>query len=121
MVFLAIIILLFCVGILVSKVIFDALKGKGRLFGLTFRPLDCPKCGERVPYARKPLSIRQALWGGWTCINCGAELDKWGTDISSSVEARNGSSKLSDGLNPILPFDVTGKTPIERVFLDEDK
>lgn len=38
----------------------------------------CPNCGGAVPTLRKPASPRQALWGGWTCVQCGTEIDKWG-------------------------------------------
>lgn len=38
----------------------------------------CPNCGGAVPTLRKPASVRQALWGGWTCAQCGTEIDKWG-------------------------------------------
>jgi rubredoxin len=35
----------------------------------------CPKCGTSLPRARKPTSIRQMLFGGWTCPNCKVELN----------------------------------------------
>ena len=38
----------------------------------------CPKCGTGLPAIRSPNSFRQAMWGGWTCSTCKAELDKWG-------------------------------------------
>lgn len=36
----------------------------------------CPKCGNMLPFVRKPTSPEQALHGGWTCGKCGAELDR---------------------------------------------
>ncbi|MFT3712363.1 MAG: hypothetical protein QM817_32350 [Archangium sp.] len=44
-------------------------------------PSACPKCGAGLPQIRAPKNLRQALWGGWTCINCNTELDKWGRVI----------------------------------------
>jgi hypothetical protein len=41
-------------------------------------PTACPQCGTRLPQARIPKNVRQAMWGGWTCQSCGIELDKWG-------------------------------------------
>lgn len=38
----------------------------------------CPKCGAALPAVRVPTALKQALWGGWTCQQCKAELDKWG-------------------------------------------
>lgn len=38
----------------------------------------CPECGTPFPMVRKPDSLSQMLWGGWTCSGCGGELDKWG-------------------------------------------
>jgi predicted RNA-binding Zn-ribbon protein involved in translation (DUF1610 family) len=49
--------------------------GLSRMFGMK-----CPKCGTAMPTIRKPTSMRQALWGGWTCPNCGATLDKYGRE-----------------------------------------
>ncbi len=34
----------------------------------------CPECGTPCPTLRVPLNPRQAMWGGWTCSCCGAEL-----------------------------------------------
>jgi hypothetical protein len=44
-------------------------------------PSACPKCGAGLPTVRVPKNLRQALWGGWTCVNCNTELDKWGRVI----------------------------------------
>jgi hypothetical protein len=38
----------------------------------------CPECGTPVPTFRNPSSIRQALWGGWTCSICHTEMDRHG-------------------------------------------
>ena len=38
----------------------------------------CPACNEKLPVVRKPKNLRQVLWGGWTCQNCGVEVNKWG-------------------------------------------
>jgi len=46
--------------------------------GFNVRALNCPQCGTTLPTLRKPTSLRQALWGGWTCASCGCETDKWG-------------------------------------------
>ncbi len=37
---------------------------------------DCAVCGAPMPkwfYRKK--SVREVLWGGWTCSQCGARLD----------------------------------------------
>ncbi len=41
----------------------------------------CPECGEPQPVVRRPANWRQAIWGGWTCPSCYAELDRWGRKI----------------------------------------
>ena len=46
-------------------------------WGINTRPVNCPACGCTVPHVRQPKSIRQELWGGWTCEKCGCEMDKW--------------------------------------------
>ena len=36
----------------------------------------CPRCAAGLPKYRRPASLRQALWGGWTCPKCGCESDR---------------------------------------------
>ena len=40
----------------------------------------CPKCKHRAGWGNKR-TLHQMLWGGWTCKNCGAELDRKGNVI----------------------------------------
>lgn len=42
---------------------------------------NCPQCGKPFPKFRKPKTRRQRLWGGWTCPNCGCEVDRKGRKI----------------------------------------
>ena len=42
----------------------------------------CPECGTAVPMFRNPKSLRQALWGGWTCSLCGTEMDRNGNSLA---------------------------------------
>ena len=86
------------VGILIFR---DTKRGYGK-WGLNMQPLrkfpsiffrwnsnpqnylaqvHCQSCHEALPQKRKPTSLNQLLWGGWTCSNCGAEVDKWGKEI----------------------------------------
>jgi hypothetical protein len=51
-------------------------------WGINFKPVKCPRCGTPAPTIRKPTSLDETLWGGWTCPNCGCKVDKWGRDIS---------------------------------------
>lgn len=55
---------------------------KGR-WGINLDTVACPRCRTPAPLARRPASRRQALWGGWTCEKCGAEIDKWGREIAA--------------------------------------
>ena len=43
----------------------------------------CPGCHTPQPFWRRPTSLKQALWGGYSCPNCHRELDKWGREISA--------------------------------------
>jgi hypothetical protein len=43
----------------------------------------CPHCKAPLPRFRVPRSLRQELWGGWMCPTCGAEVDKWGRELST--------------------------------------
>jgi hypothetical protein len=51
------------------------------LFGLLAPPKKCPECGEPAPKVRTPANRRQALWGGWTCPECGTEMDRRGRRV----------------------------------------
>jgi hypothetical protein len=50
-------------------------------WGINLAPVSCPRCGTLQPRRRRPRNTRQYLWGGGTCAQCGAELDKWGREI----------------------------------------
>ena len=51
-------------------------------WGINFSAVSCPCCKATLHQMRKPRSLRQALWGGYTCAACGAEVDKWGRQIN---------------------------------------
>ena len=61
-------------------VVRDTIRQRGK-WGLNFKPVTCTQCGTPMPVVRKPANLRQALWGGGTCPECGFELDKWGQPI----------------------------------------
>jgi hypothetical protein len=44
----------------------------------------CPECGY-IPrrWFRWPWSFRQALWGGYRCLRCDCEYDKWGRRVAA--------------------------------------
>ncbi len=51
---------------------------KKNKFGVNTSSIKCPQCDLKAPSVRKPKNISEALWGGFTCEKCGAEIDKWG-------------------------------------------
>lgn len=53
---------------------------KGKM-GINLAKTVCAHCGAPMPSIRKPANLRQALWGGWTCAQCGTENDKWGKPV----------------------------------------
>ncbi len=38
----------------------------------------CPKCHCLLPRMRMPRSIRELLWGGWHCPECGSRVSRTG-------------------------------------------
>lgn len=50
-------------------------------WGINLDPVSCPRCKTALPRLYEPRSLRQAAWGGWTCPNCGAGVDKWGREV----------------------------------------
>lgn len=45
---------------------------------LSQKPVKCAGCGREQPKVRAPRNAQQAMWGGYTCVGCGAELDAKG-------------------------------------------
>ena len=54
----------------------------GLLAGSSLTTPKCPTCDTQQPAIRKPASVRQLIWGGWTCGNCGTEIDRHGKAIT---------------------------------------
>jgi hypothetical protein len=52
-------------------------------FGINFRRVKCPQCGEPAPAVRMPKNLNQTLFGGCTCPECDCEYDKWGRPVES--------------------------------------
>ena len=48
------------------------------MFAMSRRPVKCPSCSREQPKMRKPNSVEQAMWGGFTCEGCGAEMNARG-------------------------------------------
>jgi hypothetical protein len=48
------------------------------VYALLQKAKECPECGAPIPKVRKPANRRQMLWGGWTCDECGCEMDRRG-------------------------------------------
>jgi hypothetical protein len=51
--------------------------------GINASTVNCPTCSAAQPFMRKPASFRQAMWGGYTCSQCGTEIDKWGRKVEA--------------------------------------
>ena len=49
--------------------------------GINIHRVKCPRCGKTMPIIRRPATERQRLYGGWTCDQCGCEIDKWGRKV----------------------------------------
>jgi hypothetical protein len=62
---------------LLVTIILDALRRRG-VMGINTRSVACPTCLTGLPIIRFPMSLRQVLFGGWTCNQCGTETDMWG-------------------------------------------
>jgi hypothetical protein len=48
----------------------------------TATQIECPGCHTIHGQIRIPRNLRQMLWGGFTCAQCGFEVDKWNRPIS---------------------------------------
>ena len=57
-----------------------ASKNKSK-YGVNLKRVYCPVCHTKQPVVRMPANFSQALYGGTTCLNCHANLDKYGDVI----------------------------------------
>jgi hypothetical protein len=73
----------------------DTYRQRGR-WGICLSKPKCLKCGEPAPLVRMPASWDQTLWGGWTCSQCGFELDKFGNPVAEQPFPAKWSAKLDD-------------------------
>jgi len=65
----------------VAAVVVIAMWPRKGPWGINLSKVSCPRCGARMPRFRRPANDRQALWGGWTCPECGCEMDKYGVEV----------------------------------------
>jgi hypothetical protein len=80
-------------------VVRDTIRKRGR-WGINLSPPECRQCGTAAPVVRKPANMRQAMWGGWTCAECGLELDKWGHPVDDQSFPAKWSADLDDERRP---------------------
>ena len=71
--------------------------------------MNCPSCGIKLPMIRRPKSLRQALWGGWTCPGCGSELDRKGRVI----DAGSPGKPVDAGAPPPPPVPRVAQVPVQ--------
>ena len=45
----------------------------------------CSRCNAEQPMVRRPANMRQALYGGYHCSKCGADLDARGRERTSGT------------------------------------
>ncbi len=53
-------------------------------FGIGKLRAKCPRCATPLNAVRKPSSMDEALWGGWTCPNCGCKVDRYGKERAAA-------------------------------------
>lgn len=52
-------------------------------WGINFKAGHCPHCETPALGGRMPKTLREFLWGGWTCRSCGTRIDKWGRPVGN--------------------------------------
>jgi len=71
-----------CIMVAGAWFIWFQTKTKGR-FGLGRVVSNCPRCGASLSFFRVPRSLREGLFGGYTCPKCGCKLDKYGRELAA--------------------------------------
>jgi hypothetical protein len=69
----------------VVLVVRDTIRQRGN-FGINLGPARCTECAAPAPGFRKPANFKQMLLGGWTCAECGSELDKYGRPVEPQAQ-----------------------------------
>jgi len=99
----------------------DSIRKQGN-WGIPFKKATCPQCETKSPFSRIPTSFRQAMWGGWSCSNCGCEMDKWGKEILIEIQTQNSRRQIKQVEEDFIkPFDEKGRTPVERIFHEKEQ
>jgi hypothetical protein len=62
----------------------DTIRQRG-VWGINLTTPYCRHCREPMPVMRVPANFRQGFWGGWTCSECGLEVDKWGEPLPNQT------------------------------------
>ena len=92
-------------------VVRDTARKRGR-WGVNSKPGRCRKCDTPAPLVRVPKNLNQMLWGGWTCAECGYELDKWGEPVAKLPFPAKWSARMDDA--PAADDRIQGRADIER-------
>ncbi len=75
--------------------LYQTMVRKGPL-GVNFSKVFCPKCGKLMPVLRVSKSFSQVLFGGWTCLYCGTQLNKWGREENSKRDMESKHHQVLD-------------------------
>jgi hypothetical protein len=107
------------VGAFFFKIITQTLKKEGDL-SINFGAVICPNCQKKTTLIRPP-TINNIPWGGGICSFCGCQMDKWGNKIleKNNYEEQRGQLENKQEI-PLTNFSESGKTPLERVFDEND-
>ena len=65
--------------------------------GINIHRVKCPHCGKIMPVIRRPATERQRLYGGWTCDQCGCEIDKWGRKVRTMTNYADDRNDEDEG------------------------
>jgi hypothetical protein len=98
-------------------VVRDTIRQRGN-WGINFTAPSCRHCQSPMPPVRIPANARQAMWGGWTCKECGLEVDKWGEPIPNQTQPAKFNTPLVDPRNKARgerPADPRLKKPNDDV------
>jgi hypothetical protein len=70
------------IGLAVCVVILIGASLARTRWGFNLMRVSCPDCSEPQQGIRRATSLRQKLWGGYTCPKCAREMDKWGRRLA---------------------------------------
>ena len=92
-------------------------RARGVTLGPFGRNSRCSRCDRSIPFFSRRRSVRELVFGGWTCPKCGSEIDQLGiVRLARARDEHLRDFSKRDRVKQIVEEAKDGRSPIERVI-----